>query len=690
MVGGRVARRTDGRGRIRWIAGPAARVAPGTPVVPRLSAADAVARAAAWAARRPPGTPAPSPGPGSGAGRRSARTRPHLVWWAPPTPGPAPSRPAAARLAWQIDLPLTRGPRAALAAPRLTIDADTGRILQVDDRLWTAAPQADVFEVSPAVTPTLSRVSLDRIAPGAPSLASPDLEVFNCPDTGACRQVVPSTDYHACDIVALAAPDPGGNFIYPFEGDTAPADRLAEVMAFYQADKGLAVLRGLGAGLGALADPPLRVVVNFTVADTSPRSLDDCKDGHYDGDQVLMPLDNAFFTDSDEGLGPDYPGPSLVFGQGNAVDFALDGDVVQHELGHAITATLVPDMVSAYVDRYGTNLSPAAVNEAYADMVALMVSDDPRIGEYVGTGLGGGTPRRDLSVFARCPEDVTGEAHHDSLVLSSALFQARTALAAGDPARRRAFDRSVVVTWSALDAFADYQQAASLTAGEIEVELGAAAAARARAIFTAHGLDGCGGRVIDGAAGVALATLPSVADPTVGGDAPAPFQLRVEVDWPAAALTFDVALYDSYAIDPAQRAADVLVKPGAEPILWYLGPDGQLRSDASQTVAVELVGDRHGQALVPGPLAPGIYHLMLDNHGGPAILHDTRVGQIALADDGGCGCRVGRRAGDAGTDLAVDSTAPLAGLALALLLAGRLRRRRFGRTGPRARPAARG
>ena len=153
-----------------------------------------------------------------------------------------------------------------------------------------AEPEGNVFEVSPLETPALERVPLG-LPDGAERLATDAVEVLNCPDTDRCSEIYPDTFYHACQPTALAAPDAGGDFLYPFAGDTAPEDELPEVMAFYQVQKGLAAAAELG--LAGLAEP-LQVVVNVRGYDAG--SLADCADGHYDGDQPLAPIDTAWFT----------------------------------------------------------------------------------------------------------------------------------------------------------------------------------------------------------------------------------------------------------------------------------------------------------------------------------------------------------------------------------------------------------
>ncbi len=527
-----------------------------------------------------------------------------------------------------------------------------------------AQPLGDVFEENPLATPGLVRVELG-LPDGAEQLATGAFEVLNCPDTGECSEIYPGTWYHACQPTPLAVPDADGNFIYPFDGDTAPADQLPEVMAFYQVEKALAVAAELG--FAGLAEP-LQVVVNVHQYDSS--SLADCADGDYDGDAPLEPIDTAYFTTVGQGLGIDRTGFTLVLPQGHAVDLALDGDVVQHELGHAVMASLAPALPRSLLDRYGTDPSPGGLHEGFSDLLTLMVTGDPVIGEYAGSGEGDGSPLRDLRESARCPDDVTGEAHADSRPFTSGMFAARDELAGGEPARARAFDRAVMAAWIRLGDRAGYQRAAALVVEELAGELGAADAADAARIFADHGLDGCGGRVVDGATGKPLAILPAVADPERGGTAPAIFQLRLDLAEPASEIALTVEVFDTAT--PDRTRATALLGPGDQPIDWQIPPGGEPVSDAAVEVPLAVDSQRRARAVFPGPFEPGVYHLMIANHGGRATLHDTRVSaDIAPLDDGGCGCRT-----QGGSSIATALT-----IALALLLS---------RAGRRGRPPARG
>jgi MYXO-CTERM domain-containing protein len=555
------------------------------------------------------------------------------------------------RLAWRVDA----------GATRTWVDARSGRIIDRHHRRFSAL--GDVFEVSPAETPGLVRVPL-ALPDGAERLETDAFRVLNCPDLDDCHEIYPNTFFHACSPVPLATPDAGGDFLYPFTSDTDPADLLPEVMAFYQVDKALALARELG--FDRLSQP-LEVIVNYHQYDAT--SLEDCGDGDYDGEVPLEPFDNAYFTADGQGIGVDHAGFALVLSQGHTVDYALDGDVVQHELGHALMASLHPDLGRTILDRFGTDPSPGGVHEGMSDLLTAMVTGDPEIGEYVGSGKGDGGPLRDLGEEASCPADLVGEAHADSRPLTSGFWRARQLVGAGDPARERAFDGAVMAAWIGLGDRGGYERAGSLLVAELEVALDAEAAELARTVLSERGVLGCGARVVDGAAGKPRSAFPGIPDLERGGTQPGPFQLRYELERSASALAVEVATYDANA--PELTRAAVQLKPDG-PIEWREEEDGPV-SDAIAEVPLEVDGERRARAVFPGPFEPGVYYLMPVNHGSRATLHDTRVNHAeADPDDGGCGCRTASGA----------PTWPTWPLWLLLLLsasAGRGRRRDRGR-----------
>src|SRR5262249_8253367 len=138
------------------------------------------------------------------------------------------------------------------------------------------------------------------------------------------------------------------------------------------------------------------------------------------GDLPYDPLDNAYFTDQCDGT----LGPTMIFGQGSEVDFAYDADVIYHELGHGIVAMLAPlGLTQLSLRPDGVTTDAGAINEALADYVSVMITEDPVLAEYVGrfwSALDFPYIRNAENDF-RCPDDIVGEPHGDGEPLMSAL-----------------------------------------------------------------------------------------------------------------------------------------------------------------------------------------------------------------------------------------------------------------------------
>jgi hypothetical protein len=118
----------------------------------------------------------------------------------------------------------------------------------------------------------------------------------------------------------------------------------------------------------------------------------------------------------------DYNGRTrnLSYGAGNYLD-ALDGFVVVHEWGHAVIEDLNPGIYG-----YEGNV----LHEAVADFVAAHVFNSPCIAPFDAQEITERKCVRDLSVARNYATDMLGAvAHQDSLVLSSALWELRAALA---------------------------------------------------------------------------------------------------------------------------------------------------------------------------------------------------------------------------------------------------------------------
>lgn len=160
-------------------------------------------------------------------------------------------------------------------------------------------------------------------------------------------------------------------------------------------------------------------------------------------------FDNAFFM----GGGSftqifGYEDGGLFMGQGTQGDFAYDGDVLYHELGHAIVGQIGALQSGNLLDSTGLNSSPGALNEAYADYFSSAITGDPVVGGYIGNLLTGGNGIRTMDHNEVCPDYWVGEVHEDAHGWAAALWDARglypqTEVNAETGLTVRVFDRAV-------------------------------------------------------------------------------------------------------------------------------------------------------------------------------------------------------------------------------------------------------
>ncbi len=108
----------------------------------------------------------------------------------------------------------------------------------------------------------------------------------------------------------------------------------------------------------------------------------------------------------------------LFFGRGNNLDnFAHYADVIYHEYTHSVTSSVYGGHPLPYEDESG------ALNEAWSDYFPCSLTDDHLMGE------GGLIPNngniRNLENNLHYPEDIVGEVHADSRIISAAMWEVR-------------------------------------------------------------------------------------------------------------------------------------------------------------------------------------------------------------------------------------------------------------------------
>lgn len=365
----------------------------------------------------------------------------HLVVW--------PLMGGGSRLAYVV---LPRIPAGIPSAPRIIVDAQSGKVLEARDLVQFA--KASVYRFNPTKTPQIETLDLP-LSPsieGAGKLSNAFVTSANCIDRKSVKAVNLGgfkANMHVCDIEQLATADVSGDFVYT-PTDTAGAvasrsDEFSELSMYYHTSKAYEFFRGLQgvADAQVVVDKPLRVVANLQIpAGISSGNLLAAADPN----TALETFSNAFFSPAGGGLGQIFEqiyglkGGGLWFGQGPQRDYAYDGDVVYHELTHAVVDKTLK-LVAWHVDERGAIDSPGAMNEGLADYFSSAITGDPDVGEYASkeSSQNAGVIRT-LANKDKCPSAVIGEVHFDSTLFSGALWQARVSLPEAD---RTKFDAAL-------------------------------------------------------------------------------------------------------------------------------------------------------------------------------------------------------------------------------------------------------
>ncbi len=343
----------------------------------------------------------------------------------------------ALRLAWMVVAPV---PAALPVRPVAVVDATTGKVLFRGD-LARRAKLVHAFAPNPAVS-SLGKVAIASLADGATSLATPKWIAQSCVDNKTVRQVDGlggTIAMHVCDLAHAATADASGDFLPPRPAsDSAADDPLSETSIAYHVDRALGWFSGIGLASLRPQSVPLRVVANVRLPPSwneGPRSKLACTTC------ALQPFDNAFYSPAPDSFGSLLWGvdtDALFFGQGQKTDYAYDGDVVYHELGHAVVDTTAKLGFALHLDEDGATPIAGSIHEGLADYFASAITGDGRVGEYAG----GDSAIRDLDEVHRCPDRLAGEPHHDSLPLSGALWEARKSL---PESARPKLDRAVLL-----------------------------------------------------------------------------------------------------------------------------------------------------------------------------------------------------------------------------------------------------
>lgn len=284
-------------------------------------------------------------------------------------------------------------------------------------RAQPPAPRARVYLDNPVRSPQMTLAPLPLAPAAADRLVHPWLEALSCPATGTAVSTAAP-----CAPQALARPSTVGD--YDFAADD-PA--FAETSLFHHAARAMVFFRELGlAPPWPVGRPALRLVANV------PRAP-----GAAPAPSAGAAWSDALFVRATDGPGgqPD----TIWFGRGALTNLAHDGDVVAHEVTHAVLDPLLPRQPWT-LDGTGARNDGEIIDEALADFFTAALTGDPLIAEHAARNAPAAAARS-LAVPGRCPQGLTGRRHGDALLLSAALWSIRAATSA-DEARR--LDRALL------------------------------------------------------------------------------------------------------------------------------------------------------------------------------------------------------------------------------------------------------
>jgi Zn-dependent metalloprotease len=270
-------------------------------------------------------------------------------------------RGAAPRLVWRFEETDAGG-----ALIRVTVDAQTGDVLERRSMVLYATGSGQVYTGNPVSTPT-REVKPFLYLDGTGNLTGSYTKTYHYGGSGQ------TSDPTFAPVQDVNVPSLQFNF--------APGtDQLSEAQAYY--------------GITTIHDY-FKSTFSFT-------GRDQVVPGY-----VRVPnLLNAYFTPSTVAGNQATPNGYMAFGYGAVSgyptrDFALDSDVLYHEYTHAVMFKLNADFSNASFD----DAERGGIGEGVADYFSCSFLNDPQLAEYVGQALGA-SPLRDLRGRKHYPEEV--------------------------------------------------------------------------------------------------------------------------------------------------------------------------------------------------------------------------------------------------------------------------------------------
>lgn len=390
------------------------------------------------------------------------------------------------KLAWAVaPTPLPGVPY----APVVVVDAKTGEVLLHYNAVRHLS-EAKMYPSNPVASPDLVDITVP-VADDSDVLENDLVVAKNCIDNKTVKKINMggfSLDVHICDLEHTAVRLEDGSFNYEPAEDTAPEDEFAELSIFWHANRAYEYFRTFDPELDINGGKPMTTVANLRIPQGfNGFDLDKIKDPEL----PLQPFSNAFFTPADPLFGTIFGvnGGALYFGQGPRKDFAYDGDVVYHELTHAVVNATLKLVGTPHMDEFGASMAPGAMNEALSDYFAAALTGDPKVGEHASQDIAAGRDAiRTLDTQDACPTAITGEVHGDASLFSGGLWDVRKTL---EEDAQYAFDRAIFTAMnSSASGDLGYEDVANLILEAVkeESELGETVADALSAAFTTHGV----------------------------------------------------------------------------------------------------------------------------------------------------------------------------------------------------------
>lgn len=270
-----------------------------------------------------------------------------------------------------------------------------------------AGPLARVYAPDPLHNPELTEVVLAVPTSEDGTLTGEYVNALNCLNKAGGAAVFGFASL--CVEEKTVFPDEDGNYL---QVEPPPTESMEDSFAELQMYHHVNVVHDYFKSAQGLTDLdfPLDAVVNISI--------------NFGG--TWQSFSNAAFIPQEgfEQFGlPTREYGAIMFGQGDVVDFSYDASVIYHEYTHAVVGT--GRLQGAFLDDYGMNNTPGALNEGLADYFASTILDSPDLGAYALGAQG-----RDLDSPRSCPGNLTTEIHADGKIIGTALWAIRKELGA--------------------------------------------------------------------------------------------------------------------------------------------------------------------------------------------------------------------------------------------------------------------